>query len=649
MLKKQKVLIVEDNFVEANDLQIMLARTGYEVCGIARSVVSAQEIIKKEKPGLVLLDIFLKGKLTGVDLARQLKEDNIAFVYLSANSNEEILSHAKTTEPYGFILKPFRERDLLVTLEIAEYRHEHSNETRARRQSELVRSLDKVIKAPAGPEQRLLQAGRIMQPHIPFDCMCITFENAQSINGNIISFMRIGFDEYQTLDADHLAARLRLTRSQLPTVIQASNNVNIPTFMAINDGSQVESEEFERIIGRTLEMKSVLSFPAKLKEEGDCTFHFFSRREENYTTDHLALLKRLQEVLVPEQEPKINEIRLASKADYANKPASVFQSEEAGTNSNNFNGIIGNSHLLLTVFDQIAQVAPFDTSVLLMGETGTGKERIADCIHNLSSRKKKSFIKINCAALPPNLIESELFGHEKGSFTGATDKRVGKFEQASGGTIFLDEIGEMPVDLQVKFLRVLQEKEIERIGGNSPIKIDVRVIAATNRDLEKEVAQGRFRIDLYYRLNVFPILLPALRERVGDIPALVDHFVSVYNKKTGKKITAVSEQVLKRMLNYNWPGNIRELEHLIERCVLLAKGQVIDEISLPIQQTRVLPTYVEFYTKTIHENERDHIIDVLRKCNGKIWGKGGAADVLNVPPTTLKSKMKKLDIDKHHY
>ena len=317
------------------------------------------------------------------------------------------------------------------------------------------------------------------------------------------------------------------------------------------------------------------------------------------------------------------------------------------TNAPGFEGIIGNSHLLLNVFDQITQVAPFDTAVLILGETGTGKERIADCIHKLSPRKGKALVKVNCAALPATLIESELFGHEKGSFTGATDKRTGKFEQANGGTIFLDEIGEMPVDLQVKFLRVLQEKEIEPIGSRSSIKINVRIIAATNRNLEKEVAEGRFRLDLYYRLNVFPIELPPLRERTEDIPALANHFINYYNRKAGKKITGLSDKVLKNMMAYHWPGNIRELENLIERSVLLAKGTIIEEISLPAIQKKDIPTDTgNFHMKTIHENERDYIITVLKKCNGRIWGAGGAAEVLNVPPTTLKSKMKKLGIQK---
>jgi transcriptional regulator with GAF, ATPase, and Fis domain len=338
-----------------------------------------------------------------------------------------------------------------------------------------------------------------------------------------------------------------------------------------------------------------------------------------------------------------------SSLENINKGRSPLNIDEVNTNPAGFEGIIGNSHLLLSVFDNITNVAPFDTAVLILGESGTGKERIADCIHNLSPRKKKPLVKVNCAALPAALIESELFGHEKGSFTGAIDKKIGKFEQANGGTIFLDEVGEMPIDLQVKLLRVLQEKEIEPIGGRSTVKIDVRIIGATNKNLEKEVGEGRFRLDLYYRLNVFPIQLPPLRDRTEDLPALAQHFVNTYNRKAGKNISGIADEALRNMMAYSWPGNIRELENLIERSVLLAKGTIIEDIPLPnIQSTNTSEYGGRFHMKTIHENERDYIIQVLKKCNGKIWGSGGAAEVLNIPPSTLKSKMQKLGIQKEH-
>jgi two-component system response regulator HydG len=354
-----KILIVEDQFIEADNLRSILRKAGYIVCKIARSVNEGLQIIEDEKPDLVLLDIQLKGNLTGIDLAKTLNERNIAFVYLSANSNKQVLDAAKATKPYGFLVKPFREKDVLVMLDVAWYLH---------RQNQLLTG------------------------------------NARSSARNL-------------------------------------------------------------------------------------------------------------------------------------KPADVKE-------------IIGSCDGMQEVLDNVRIVGTSDISVLILGESGTGKELIAQSIHRLSERRQKPFLAVNCAALPSNLIESELFGHEKGSFTGATDKRIGKFEQANEGTVFLDELGELPLELQVKLLRVLQEKEIESIGGKTK-KIDVRIIAATNRNLEEEIAAGKFRLDLYYRINIFPILLPPLRERKEDIVALAKHFVNIYARKEKKEISGLADHVIQAMINHN--------------------------------------------------------------------------------------------------
>ncbi len=313
----------------------------------------------------------------------------------------------------------------------------------------------------------------------------------------------------------------------------------------------------------------------------------------------------------------------------------------------NFSEIVGSGAEMQKVYHLITNVADSGSTVLLTGETGTGKELIARAIHNASPRKSKLMVKVNCAALPAHLIESELFGHEKGAFTGAIDRRIGKFELANNSTLFLDEIGEMPLELQVKLLRVLQEREFERIGGRTTIKVDVRVIAATNRDLEAEVQAGRFRSDLYYRLNVFPIGLPPLRERQEDIEPLVNFFVAKFSKNSGKKVTGVSPQVLQELKYYPWPGNVRELEHLIERSILLCDGPVLKEIHLPRREEN--KQMQGFYNVTLEQIERSYIIDVLKRCSGKISGIGGAAEILEVPSTTLHSKMKKLGITKVDY
>jgi formate hydrogenlyase transcriptional activator len=313
--------------------------------------------------------------------------------------------------------------------------------------------------------------------------------------------------------------------------------------------------------------------------------------------------------------------------------------------------IIGQSAELEQTLGLISRVAPTNCTVLILGETGTGKELVARAIHHNSPRKAKSMVKVNCATLPANLIESELFGHERGSFTGALNRRIGKFELADRSTLFLDEIGEMPLELQVKLLRALQEKEIERVGGRATIQIDVRIIAATNRDLEKEVEEGRFRADLYYRLNTFPVSLPSLRDRPDDIPLLATHFIQKLSRKIGTKITTVSRDVLEQIMNYDWPGNIRELEHVIERSILLSDDNKLRQIYLPCKRLKAIAVGSGNRpdVKTFEENERDHIITVLRQCKGRIAGFAGAAKSLGIPPSTLTSKLKRLGIQKAHF
>ena len=309
-------------------------------------------------------------------------------------------------------------------------------------------------------------------------------------------------------------------------------------------------------------------------------------------------------------------------------------------------GMVGSSPAMKRIRQLISQVADSDSTVLILGETGTGKELVAKAIHENSGRRHKSMVKINCAALPAGLIESELFGHEKGSFTDAIDRKIGKFEMADQSTLFLDEVGELTPDLQVKLLRVLQEKEIERIGGREVIRTDVRIVAATNRCLRKEMQAGRFRSDLFYRLNVLPLVLPPLRERKEDIPALASYFVNKYGRKMGKKVSDLPGDALQDLLTYHWPGNIRELEHLIERSILLAQGQEIRKIDLPScgVPDSVLPE--SFRLRTLEEVERDHILAVLKKCNGRVTGVGGAARLLNMPSTTLNGRIRRLGIKK---
>ena len=309
----------------------------------------------------------------------------------------------------------------------------------------------------------------------------------------------------------------------------------------------------------------------------------------------------------------------------------------------NFEEIIGESKSIMAVLRQIEQVAPTDSTVLIRGDTGTGKELMARAIHHLSPRRGRSLVKVNCGAIPANLVESELFGHEKGSFTGALQRRIGRFELADGGTIFLDEVGELPLDAQVKLLRVLQEREVERVGSGHSTKVDVRIIAATNRDLHAAVKAGSFRADLLYRLNVFPIEVPPLSARASDIPLLVNRFVAKFSIKIGKKIDGVSQATMDRLTEYSWPGNIRELENVIERATILVKGSMlqIDDVLLHGNSEPRLPV-----ADSLEEVERAHILRILQDVSWVIEGKQGAAARLGLHPNTLRSRLQKLGIKK---
>ncbi len=315
--------------------------------------------------------------------------------------------------------------------------------------------------------------------------------------------------------------------------------------------------------------------------------------------------------------------------------------KEEITIRSNFNEMVGHHPKLQQVLNQVVQVAKTDATVLILGETGTGKELVARAIYQNSLRKNKPFVKINCASIPATLIESELFGHEKGAFTGALAKKIGRFELAHGGTLFLDEIGELPVELQPKLLRVLQEGEFERIGSNTTLKVDVRIIAATNRDLLKETREGRFRSDLYYRLNVFPVTLPALKERKDDIPDLVRYFVKRSCEKFNKELLQVPQAEISKLMAYHWPGNIRELENIVERAVIVSPGKALkigDWMHIKSQ------TAADGGLQSMENMEKEYLLKVLNMTNWRIRGDHGAAQILEMKPTTLESRMKKLGI-----
>lgn len=643
---KENILIVEDEFIVANDLRIMLQKAGYKVCGIAPSVAKAIDLIKTKNPDWILLDIFLQGTKTGIDLASQLGEMGIPFIYISANTNQAILEAAKATEPYGFLVKPFREKDLLVMLDIALYRHQQSKKFNQPKVAGLQEQVAQIVAKADSRDEKLKQVATALQSIIPFDCLSIV-KNEISADGGHIYLIKNTLNIFQVLSINHLLEQMGVShrdyKSWKSSPAEAKNQ-----FYNNFDFRRLKMDSpWLKTLSDYYKYQSALSFDLPLDDGYIYKLNFFSTGLDSYNKLQLDLLQKNEPVL----KNIINGILLKKDAEVNQARAVRVAATPVLTPGadQHFNGIIGQSPLLKAVFNKITIVAPDDTSVLIMGESGTGKERIAQTIHKLSPRKSKPLITVNCAALPINLIESELFGHERGAFTGATDKRTGKFEQADSGTIFLDEIGELPLEAQVKLLRVLQEKEIERLGGNYTKKVNVRIIAATNRNLEKEVAEGRFRLDLYYRLNVFPIELPALRQRKEDIPLLANYFLDRFVKKSNKAVNGISEGAMQSLMDYDWPGNIRELEHLIERSLLMATDEMIEEIDIP-QAPSLSNTQGDsgFRIRTMEEMEREHILEILKVCKGKVFGPGGAAEMLNIPSTTLNSKIKKLGI-KYEY
>ena len=328
--------------------------------------------------------------------------------------------------------------------------------------------------------------------------------------------------------------------------------------------------------------------------------------------------------------------------------ADQFYLEPEISSEHYFEGIVGKSRGLRKVLEQVAIVAPTDSTVLLHGETGTGKELIARAIHNLSSRRERTYVRMNCAAIPSGLLESELFGHEKGAFTGALIQRRGRFELADGGSLFLDEIGDISLELQPKLLRAVQEQEFERLGSSKTIQVNVRLIAATHRDLRAMIREEKFREDLFYRFNVFPIEIPPLRERREDIPLLVNYFISKLSQRMRKQITSVSRQTMEVLTNHSWRGNVRELANFIERAVILTRG---DELQVPISELRPSSEIgiVSSSISSFRQAESNVIIDALRAASGRIAGKGGAAERLGLKRTTLQNKIRRFGIAKAHY
>jgi formate hydrogenlyase transcriptional activator len=390
-------------------------------------------------------------------------------------------------------------------------------------------------------------------------------------------------------------------------------------------------------------MRAFCSAPLLFHERVLGALDIGRRREDRFSPEEVELLSEIaKQIAIAVENAQAYRQITELKDQLANEK--VYLEEEVRTD-HNFGEIVGDSAALRRVLKEVKTVAPTGSTVLIRGETGTGKELIARALHDLSPRQNRTFIKLNCAAIPTGLLESELFGHEKGAFTGAIMQKVGRFELAHQGTLFLDEVGDIPPELQPKLLRALQEQEFERLGSTRTIRVDVRVVAATNRDLAQMVAEGRFRSDLYYRLNVFPVVLPPLRERREDIPLLARHFTQRFARRMGRRIEAIPVAVMDTLVHYPWPGNIREMQNVIERAVILSRGPAL-EIPLSELEQQAKSDLADFSNSlsTLEDAERKHILRALGETNWILGGPAGAAFKLGMKRTTLQSKMRKLGI-----
>ncbi|MBI2209341.1 MAG: sigma 54-interacting transcriptional regulator [Deltaproteobacteria bacterium] len=410
-----------------------------------------------------------------------------------------------------------------------------------------------------------------------------------------------------------------------------------PIFLTRHDIEQFGSDIVRRILGEGLKAGCCLPLISHGRPLG--TLVVASLTEETFPQKDAELLQHVANQIAIAVE---NALAFGQVVDRANKltEEKLYLQDEIRTEYN-FEEIIGESPALKRVLQQVQTVAPTDSTILIQGETGTGKELIARAIHNLSGRRDRTLVKVNCAAIPTGLLESELFGHEKGAFTGAIAQRIGRFELANGGTLFLDEVGDIPLELQPKLLRVLQEQEFERLGSTRTIRVNVRLVAATNSDLTQMVADKQFRRDLYYRLNVFPVTIPPLRERREDIPLLVRYFVQQYARRMKKRVDTIPAKAMSALSEYRWPGNVRELENFIERAVILSPGP---ELRVPLAELKTATEPAPHSTNTLEEAEREHILKVLKDTDWVVGGPSGAAARLGIKRTTLQSRIKKLGI-----
>jgi PAS domain S-box-containing protein len=638
---KGNLLIVEDDLSARQAMEAFLTREGYEV-RCAPNGQTALTFVREDPPELILLDIRLPD-MDGFEVCQRLKEDRAdktPVIFISALHELKDKVRGFAAGGVDYVTKPFQAEELLARVEThltlqrlreqieaqnAQLEQEVLRATQAEEKikhtAEEWRSTFDSIKDPVSihdKDFRIVRANKAFADIFRMEIREIIGKKCYEVihgteepwpNCPHNQTMRSGKGVIEEFFEPHLGGYLQISASP---ILNDSNEVigSVHIVQDITERKQAEEalrkahdELEERVMGRTADLATA---------------------NEQLVVSEKALEERLREI------EQLKE-RLHRENIYLQEEIKLL-----GEHSE----VIGQSLVMKKVMAQVEQVAQTDSTVLILGETGTGKELLARSIHKLSRRKDRALVTVNCASLPPTLIESELFGRERGAYTGALTKMIGRFEIADGSTLFLDEIGEIPLELQSKLLRVLEEGNFERLGSTKTVHVNVRIIAATNRDIAREVKEGRFRTDLYYRLNVFPIVIPPLRERPEDIPLMVWAFVKEFQKKMGKEIENISKKSMESLQSYSWPGNVRELRNVLEHGMIMSSGR-----TLVVQSPKLMSSEAPD-ARNLEDMERRHIVSVLERNGWRVGGKGGAAEVLGLKRSTLYSKMKKLGIDR---
>lgn len=612
---QETLLLVDDNPTNLQVLYQTLEGRGYKLL-LAKNGDDALNIARKVHPALVLLDIMMPG-IDGYEVCRRIKEESeladSVVIFLSALDDVEDKVKGFAVGAVDYVSKPFQAEEVIARVE-THIKIRRLEQTLAQKNRQLEED-NAIILESMGEGLLGVDKQGVITFVNPAGETITGWSEAQMTGTNFHELLMHTDQHGQRYPLEHNKVLLTLADHQV---------------------RQSDSDIFWTRDGQSIPVEfTVTAIEGKTDISSACVvFKDISQRKlhEQALNEALSTVKELKEKLQAENIYLQEEIR--SEQDYGE--------------------IIGQSAALKKTMEEARQVAMTETTVLINGESGTGKESMARAIHQFSPRKNRPLIKVNCGAIAESLVESELFGHVKGAFTSAINDRSGHFELADKGTIFLDEIGELSLEVQVKLLRVLQEQEIQRVGSGEVIKVDVRIIAATNRDLKQMVDEGKFRMDLYYRLNVFPLTVPPLRERKSDIPLLLEKFLQRLSKQLGKSLKGISQVSMELLMDYHWPGNIRELQNVIERSAILARSEIIDvdDAMVPITCNKVVMDNSDAGEasrprfKTLAENEKDYITSVLDKLNWVIGGKKGAAEVLDIPSSTLRSRMKKLGIER---